>query len=131
MRTIKFRGKRLDNGEWVYGSPVIHDSGEAEIWDNSGEFIDWYMVDPETVGQFTGLKDKKGVDIYEGDILSNGINCKGQVRYISGMFVVDMVYDDTIGLIKDGDTGTFRLISVASVSEVIGNIHENDQPCTQ
>ena len=48
MRDILFRGKRLDNGEWVYG---------------------FYCVDPSTVGQYTGLKDKNGKRIFEGDII--------------------------------------------------------------
>lgn len=66
MREIKFRGKRLDNGEWVYGdlhirTPFPHIHSE----------IDYSRVniDPHTVGQFTGLHDKNGNEIYEGDIV--------------------------------------------------------------
>ena len=92
MREIKFRGKRIDNGEWLYGSlyfsPIwtaIHDRNISTCWDG---FIE---VDPATVGQDTGLKDSKrteeypeGQEIYEGDIikavaLANDHNQRGAI----------------------------------------------------
>ena len=136
--TAKYRAKRIDNNEWVYGVPVYCESGECFILNRprareSGYYDDLYcvvddfQVDPETVGQFTGV-----TGVYEGDIVE-GESCGRHepVFYYRGV-IEYYTQADVVGWhVVDEDGGAWELkqicarISMEHISGcVIGNIHD-------
>lgn len=127
MREILFRGKRKDNGEWVEGdfcrpcNIVFEAIGYDEVLGQKDvPVINDYAVLPETVGQYTGLADKNGRKIFEGDILSY-IDNDDDVQYIS------IVFEECAFLIEDsGITESDLLTSYVCLGlTVAGNIHDN------
>ena len=141
MREILFRGKRTDNGEWVYGyvgvfkgiTQIFVPFTEEEEKENEGHIFScigglWYTVNPETVGQFTGLTDKNGNKIFEGDIVKREYTLwHGETKKTRETQIGVVAYSNKecgFWLEKvcnlrrpwDGDT-----------SEVIGNIHDNPE----
>ena len=129
-REIKFRGKRLDNQEWVYGyfyeendnTYIIEDCQKESMLNRNNA----YKVDPETVGMNTGLKDKNGHEIYDGDILAHNGRVIGHV--VDGVrgYCFDVVYADPVS------TSTWSLYGVVVNDykgdvEIVGNINENQK----
>lgn len=134
MREILFRGKRKDNGEWVEGfysqfhnRPAIDEPNSHQIFELIDEGVKifgtsiggfWRIVDPETIGQYTGLTDKNDTKIFEGDIVKkvfNGNELTGKVGYLDGSFGVRLA------------DGSGHLICLFTQCEVIGNIHDNPE----
>lgn len=115
-REIVFRGKDADNDhEWRYGSLLVCPGGSPVIVcfdDDGGELS--YDVAPETVGQFAGLYDKNGKEIYEGDIL----------REPETGILVEVVYDAPEFCFRH-NAHEYRFLNHPENFEVVGNIHDN------
>lgn len=115
-----YRGKSIFNGEWMYGAFLrqYHSSryGRIDAIFFSDEVKTYRVpVDPETVGQFTGLIDKNGKEIYEGDILHDlNTGAKLPVRYVDGGFWLKP------------QEGSFNMPS-EHLREIIGNVFENPE----
>ena len=138
MREIKFRGLSTDGEGWVYGDLAKYMNGEPIIMplsyfatrdfcnkDQDGNLViekeiavgGFFFVLPESVGQFTGLKDINGTDIYEGDVITyNFLAFESYNSFNSKIF-----WDEFMWLTDDHSLN--RLSNI----EVIGNIHENPE----
>ena len=127
MRTIKFRAKDFD-GVWHYGSLVYTNILDAKIYyqtvKGSLKITDWLFVTPDTIGQFTGLYDKNGKEIYEGDILK----WKADNRLYAVIFNWGMFYA-SVEVCNQEIYGGFPLHSLTDdeACEIVGNIYDNPE----
>jgi len=118
-REILFRGKRMDNGKWEYGFLSWNDSPRKRSYHINND-----VVYSETVGQFTGLTDKNGTKIFEGDILNlispttNEIKIKNAIVYYSES---SFKINKTIGMYSN------HLYGWAYSYNIIGNVHDNKE----
>ena len=131
MREILFRGKRVDNGEWVYGSLIVDYSDRCFIFESS-RFLDFkqhyiaeYFIEviPDTIGQFTGLTDKNGTRIFEGD----------KVKFIDIISTTIPFTESVNEVFWWNEFSCFSLkntesdLTFLTHCEVIGNIHDKQQ----
>ncbi len=146
MRTIKFRGKRTDKDEWIYG--YLADGNCICDWDNKERRS--FEVKAKTIGQYTGLVDKNGNEIYEGDIMGlpkcDAVGIEYKNRYVrvvewinDGFFLVEHCemggelrkYGDRLALeisLKSRYAGIARCFKERGLDyTVIGNIHDNPE----
>lgn len=122
MRQIKFRGIDTMSGEMVYGDLVQQELTDGSITTAIVQTYKTYDVKPDTVGQFTGLHDKNGKEIYEGDILLFREDTKIEVKYHHGGF--GYTYIDSDFLFGGNNNFDFYKDDKDDDFEVIGNIHE-------
>lgn len=154
MREILFRGKRIDNGEWVESGSIARGSRLDNSWDyyigasaHSNNLVDkyrnvvasvargggclWYLIDPATIGQYTGLTDKNGKKIFEGDIVhilgnqtSENWKC---VNYNALIAFLDGGFCALDGTVEDHGFRRYALARMDFDLKVIGNCHDNPE----
>ena len=149
MRELLFRGKRVDNGEWVEGQTVVvihQDDNDLIFMPQHGEDVkadpmegndraltsiygNYYQILPQTVEQYTGLTDKNGKKIFEGDIVEYPIESGGYKEEN----IHEVVFENRHGTayfgikLRNIETWGFDMLVPSKLMKVIGNIHDNPE----
>lgn len=139
MREIKFRGRVFETGQWLYGSLIQFKYKHAMIYDQEKDHEE--SVEENTIGQFTGLHDKNGVEIYEGDLIRElGLNktwtLSRRDEFSNRNHIVmwdeenlqwcGNLYEQSALEIYEMDTRPLEFLCKKYTIEVIGNIHEEE-----
>lgn len=116
-----YRGKRVDNGQWIYGDLLTSNGTCCEISDWNAVDYSRHDVDPETVGQYTGMTDKNGTKIFEGDIVKEKHKVHERIYSI-------IWRDDCFSMSAQTKHISYYLDEIiSSHCEVIGNIYDNKE----
>ena len=130
MREYKFRGKRVDNGEWVHGNYFIdeRDIEDGFIWreipqiqQRYRDHYQYFDIINDTIGQYTGLKDKNGKEIYEDDLVAVADYANWE-----GLYKVAWDNDGSMYVIEDAYGDREKLCEFEEYL-VKGNIHDNPE----
>lgn len=126
MREILFRGKRKSDGKWIEGDLsrclVVGEIHIRKIEDNLSTTT--HRIAPDTVCQYTGLTDKNGKKIFEGDIVKHFNNSEDNEKYVIGCIKWDQ---DSCKFVKEKKDGAKYSINNKCTYEVIGNIFDNPE----
>ena len=122
MREILFRGKSKDTNEWVYGD-LLFCADTAQIWEDTDHGKFNCLVDPDSVGQYTGMLDKNGCKIFEGDVIKHSARAFGEL--ITNLYEVRYSTEQArfLALLS---SGVFNPTAFQDC-EVVGNIFDNPE----
>lgn len=128
MREILFRGKRKEDKEWVEGFYAKTERKHYIVVPISETLVDWHEVNPATIGQYTGVCDKNGKPIFEGDLVEAVLpQTTAQMGFVWP--IMPVVFSDGVFGLQDqrGGVTPFKAFAPRITFEVKGNVHDNPE----